>query len=303
MILATSSLGRILNPTSFAILTHSKMVSQPLDPDLANSSECLQDFQILSDLHLEVNREYHSFEIPVCSNYLILAGDIGRLVDYEDYLVFLEKQTRNFKTVFLVLGNHEFFGLSFDAALEKARKLEEEPSLNRRLVWLHQRRVQLPDSKTTILGCVLWSHIPEMAKDIVRSKTKDFKHIEDWTADQHNAVHSSDLTWLRRELDKIHHETQERPSEKRSIIVITHHAPSLQGTSNPKYENSPWSSAFATDLLSQGWNGINTWVFGHTHYSTEFHKNGIFSVSNQRGYTISQSDKPGGFDPKKVIRV
>ncbi|KAJ5995036.1 calcineurin-like phosphoesterase [Penicillium waksmanii] len=278
------------------------MVPQALD-SLSNSPECLQEFQILSDLHLEVNREYDSFEIPVCSKYLILAGDIGRLVDYDEYLAFLEKQTRKFQTVFLVLGNHEFYGLSFDSALEKARKLEQEPSLKGRLVWLHQHRVDIPDSKISILGCVLWSHIPENTKEIVSSRTKDFKHIQNWTANQHNVVHTSDLTWLRRELDNIHHENLKKPSETRSVLVITHHAPSLQGTSNPKYENSPWSSAFATDLLSQGLDGVNTWVFGHTHYSTEFNRNGILAVSNQRGYIISQNNEPVGFDPKKVIRV
>lgn len=38
-------------------------------------------FQILSDLHLEINQEYLSFEIPVCAEHLVLAGDVGRLVD------------------------------------------------------------------------------------------------------------------------------------------------------------------------------------------------------------------------------
>lgn len=281
------------------------MVPQAFDSSL-NPSQDLQTFQILSDLHLELDRQYASFEIPVCSKYLILAGDIGRLVDYENYLAFLEKQTRNFQTVFLVLGNHEFYGLSFDSTLEKARQLEQEPSLNGRLVWLHQRRFDIPDSNITILGCALWSKIPEESKDTVRSKTKDFKHIQNWTADQHNAAHRSDCTWLRREADAIHHENQKESLETRSILVVTHHAPTLQGTSNPKYENSPWSSAFATDLLSQrweSWDSVKTWVFGHTHYSTEFEKNGILVVSNQRGYMVSQSNELRGFDPKKVICV
>lgn len=39
-------------------------------------------FQVLSDLHLEVYQQYLSFEIPVCAKYLILASDVGRLVDY-----------------------------------------------------------------------------------------------------------------------------------------------------------------------------------------------------------------------------
>lgn len=85
-------------------------------------------FQVLSDLHLEINRQYLSYEIPVCAEHLILAGDIGRLTDYEDYRNFLQKQTARFKLVFLIPGNHEFYNGTFAAGLEKARQLEREPS-------------------------------------------------------------------------------------------------------------------------------------------------------------------------------
>jgi metallophosphoesterase superfamily enzyme len=121
-------------------------------------------FQILSDLHLEVNRQYSSFDIPVRPSRLILAGDIGRLVDYDEYREFLRRQTERFEMVFLVLGNHEFYSTSFAAGLEKARQLEKEPSLNGRLIILHQKRYDLPNSHLTILGCTLWSNIPSEKK-------------------------------------------------------------------------------------------------------------------------------------------
>lgn len=117
-------------------------------------------FQVLSDLHLEINQQYSSFEIPVCANSLILAGDVGRLADYDGYLQFLQKQTEWFEAVFLVLGNHEFYKESFTAGLEKAKQLEQEPSLNGRLILLHQRRYDIPDSHVMILGCTLWSKSP-----------------------------------------------------------------------------------------------------------------------------------------------
>lgn len=71
-------------------------------------------FHILSDLHLEVDQQYTSFELPVCANHLILAGDIGRLTDYNGYLHFLQRQVELFGTVFLVLGNREFYKDSFE---------------------------------------------------------------------------------------------------------------------------------------------------------------------------------------------
>lgn len=262
-------------------------------------SQASVSIQLLSDLHLEVNQQYTSFDVPVVSKYLLLAGDIGRLADYDQYLRFLQRQTEKFELVFLVLGNHEFYGGSFESAFETARRLEQEPSLNGRLILLHQRRYDIPDSHVTILGCTLWSDIPENSRDIVHYK------IQDWTVDEHNAAHKSDLNWLRNEVQSIYNTHKKNPTEssKRSILVATHHAPAMHRTSSPQHAKNPWSAAFATDLLSQPWNGVNNWVFGHTHYSTEFKERGIRVVSNQRGYILPWSNEANGFDAGKVIWV
>lgn len=86
-------------------------------------------FQINSDLHLEVGQQYSSFQIPASAPYLVLAGDIGRLVDYDSYLVFLKTQTEQFELISWVLGNHEFYTSTFTTGLERARRLEEESCL------------------------------------------------------------------------------------------------------------------------------------------------------------------------------
>ncbi|KAJ5164775.1 calcineurin-like phosphoesterase [Penicillium coprophilum] len=259
--------------------------------------------QILSDLHLEINQQYTLFDVPVVSKYLLLAGDIGRLADYDQYLAFLQRQTKNFELVFLILGNHEFYGGSLESGLETARRLEQDPSLNERFVLLHQRRYDIPDTNVTILGCTLWSDIPENSRDIVHYKIQDFQKIEDWTIDEHNAAHKSDLNWLREEAQSIYYTHKKNPtkSSKRSILVATHHAPTMHRTSSPQHAHNPWSVAFATELLTQPWNGVDTWVFGHTHYSTEFKEKGIRVVSNQRGYVLPWSNEAKEFDAKKVI--
>jgi predicted phosphodiesterase len=263
-------------------------------------------FQVLSDLHLEINQQYPSYEIPLCAKHLILAGDIGRLVDYDNYRNFLQKQTDRFEHVFLVLGNHEFYNGTFAEGLEKARRLEREPALNGRLVVLHRKRYNIPGSRVTILGCTLWSKVPHESKDIVRSKIKDFQKIEGWTVEDHNAAHESDLAWL---LDEIHSaqqqdKTAEKQSQKQSLLVVTHHAPSIRKTSSPQHVHSPWNSAFGTDILSQITNGVKVWVFGRTHYTTDFKEGGIRVVSNQQGYVLPWSksvDTKNKFDVRKVI--
>ncbi|KAJ5398737.1 hypothetical protein N7465_009226 [Penicillium sp. CMV-2018d] len=80
-------------------------------------------------------------------------------------------------------------------------------------------------SGVTILGCTLWSPNPQESTDIVHSKISDFLKIKEWSVEQHNKAHDSDLTWLRGEIQTLR-ETQ----EKRSVLVVTHHVPSLQRT-------------------------------------------------------------------------
>ncbi|KAL3488495.1 Metallo-dependent phosphatase-like protein [Aspergillus germanicus] len=247
-------------------------------------------FQVLSDLHLEINQQYLSFEIPVCAKYLILAGDIGRLVDHDNYRSFLQRQTERFQLVFLILGNHEFYEDTLAAGLQKARRLEQEPCLKKRLILLH------------------WGQVPDEARDIIRSKIQDFKKIQDWTVDDHNESHRADISWLLRELESIQCKNKTE-SKKRSVLVVTHHAPSTQATSSPQHANSPWGSAFGTDILTQipKSSGVKAWIFGHTHYTTDFKDRGIRVIANQRVYAFPWTDPKGskdrGFDDRKVIHL
>lgn len=109
--------------------------------------------QLMSDLHLEVGQQYATFNFPVAAPFLILAGDIGRLADYDAYLDFLARQTARYGQVVLVLGNHEFYGLDSAKGLSEAKRLESEPRLGGKLSVLQQTRVDLPGSNITLLGC------------------------------------------------------------------------------------------------------------------------------------------------------
>jgi hypothetical protein len=182
----------------------------------------------------------------------------------------------------LMLGNHEFYGLDYQSGLGAARRLAEEPSLASGLVLLQRARWDDPDSDLTILGCTLWSAIPETSYGIVEDKVNDFKRIDQWTAQQHSAVHKEEVAWLREQVKQV----RSGPA-KRRLLIATHHAPCIEGTSRPEHVSNPWTPAFPTDLVDQeGWEGVKVWVFGQTHYSAQLSRNGIKLVSNQRGYVL-----------------
>jgi hypothetical protein len=186
-----------------------------------------------------VRRRYFTFEIPPSAPYWVLAGDIGFLTNYDAYLAFLAWQTQCFKKVFLVLGNHEFYGLSLTTGLEQARKLEVEPILKGRMVLLHQKRFDVPNSSISILGCTVWSKIQANAQQVVQMKVSDFRKITDWSAASHNAAHEVDLSWLKTqvaELRKRYYGCRKTKPPERTIVIITLHAPSAQKTADPKHD-------------------------------------------------------------------
>lgn len=68
----------------------------------------------------------------------------------------------------------------------------------------------------------------------------------------------------------------------------------------PQAHNIPGSVAFGTDLLSEKWKRVKVWVFGRTHYSTEFRENGMRVMSNQRGYVLPWSTETRESDVENV---
>lgn len=245
----------------------------------------------MSDLHLEVGLQYSTFEIPSCAPNLILAGDIGRLSNYDLFADFLEAQCTNFQQVFLVLGNHEFYGISRANGLKLAVQLENESRFNRRLRILNRTRIELAEN-VTLLGCTLQSFITPGCEQIVKSKIQDFRRIVDWTIADHNDEHKTDVKWLKASIEQIGANTH----GNHRIIVITHHAPVRRGSSSPEYERNPWTDAFATELLDDSENqeanplqAVTCWIFGHTHFSTEFCRGRVRIISNQRGYDLGRN--------------
>ncbi|KAF2489201.1 Ser/Thr protein phosphatase [Lophium mytilinum] len=258
-------------------------------------------FQILSDLHLEHSDQYATFDLPISAPNLILAGDIGRLADYDAYLGFLVRRTTLFERVFLVLGATEFHGLSFNAGIAAAKRLEAEPALKGKLILLHQQKYDLPGTNLSVLGCTLWSRIPESAAAAVVARVPDFRNIEHWSVEAQNAAHADDVSWLKSQVSANRRFAGEialdgRP--ERSLLVVTHHAPAMRECNAPWAVDSPWCSAGATDLLAGwDWTGVRTWVFGCTHWTTDFVVFGVRAVSNQRG--VQEGGELAGEEKKK----
>ncbi|KAF4453326.1 hypothetical protein F53441_3989 [Fusarium austroafricanum] len=275
-------------------------------PAVPPREPCGRTVQIMSDLHLELNRQYATFDFPVKAPLLVLGGDIGRLVDYDMFLPFLARQTARFEKVFLVLGNHEFYEMSYEDGVQKARELEKEESLQGKLVILDRNCWDDPDSKLTIVGATLWSKISPSAAQVVSLRVSDFKLISGWSVAKHNECHTRDLAYLTETITELNN----LPTEsQRNVLVVTHHAPCVNGASRPEHAKAPYKTAFSTDVIQarEFVRGVAVWMFGHTHFTTGFIKGGVKVVANQRGYVLGYKgptlEDTKGFDDGRVVEL
>jgi len=127
----------------------------------------------------------------------------------------------------------------------------------------------------------------------------DFKLVQNWTVEDYNSAHSEDVQWLTRQCARI----REREPGRR-VVVLTHHAPTIRGTSDSKYQGTLINAAFATELTTHAiWGSpVSLWAFGHTHFNCDFVRGGVRVVSNPRGYEGTEASRIG-FSSNFVVHV
>jgi predicted MPP superfamily phosphohydrolase len=206
--------------------------------------------------------------------YLALLGDIGAPFQ-PHYKQFLATQSEQFVKVFVLLGNHEYYGNhSADEVVAKVRSICD---CFNNVILMDRDVVRLTD-RSVLAGCTLWSDICPGVVPLLN----DFKKIR-VLADHrkrrldvgtYDAWHRRDVQWLETAL-------MEHSSDQ--VVILTHHAPShaMQGD----YSGSLLCSAFATPLehMMEADN-IVAWASGHVHSNVDICINGVRNVSNCRGY-------------------
>ena len=251
-------------------------------------------FQLISDLHLEINEDYNYY-VPALADNLILAGDIGRSND-ERLKTFLYKTAKQFKAVFFVAGNHEYYHSSIELGKDKLNNIcESAPSKN--IFFLDQKSILYKNLR--LIGTTLWSEIPTSSFDIISKRLNDYHMItyknKLITPKQTTAFYNKNKAWLCNQLHnaKLNNEP---------VFVITHHSPLVKQTFNPVYYGSNLQPAFCSDLeyIIKENEHIKTWAFAHTHWSTSFKVNRTQLISNARGYSKLEEKM---FDPKKVFTI
>jgi predicted phosphodiesterase len=253
--------------------------------------------QVVSDLHTEVdNTGFPRCLEPVARN-IALCGDIGR-PDRPEYHELLDHCAERFQNVFVLMGNHEYYHQTREGA-ERAVSASCARFPNVHFLNRTGRRVEIGGGVCLrVLGCTLWSHVPDVAATAVSHYLNDYRLIYRdsdskvcITVDDTNEMHARDRTWLEHRL----------ADESLPTVVLTHHAPLAKGTSHPRHEeyDNHTNRAFATDLSTLMRPQVRLWAFGHTHYPCDFQYQGVRVVSNPHGYERESHI----FEPRKVYHV
>lgn len=247
--------------------------------------------QICSDLHLEFpdNRNWLK-ENPLIpkGEVLIIAGDTYYLERNFKKLDFINLVSDEFEQVFLIPGNHEYYGGYDVSTALTATKME----IKSNVTILNNSAIEIRD--TRFIFSTFWSMIQHNIYPVIAGMA-DFKLIkfkkEKFTVDHFNELHKKAFEFVKTEVQK---------AGKK--VVITHHLPSNL-CNVEEFKNSTLNEAFCvekTNFILD--NQIDFWVYGHSHRNKkDFQIGHTTMLTNQLGYT--GWNEHHAFDREKVFEV
>ena len=231
---------------------------------------------ILSDIHTEFWQREADYYSPGKGEVLVLAGDIGNVNDltpYSYFYRFLKEAGENYDRVFMVMGNHEFYGYDFEKAEETLRRCLPEN------ITLLQNQTECYDG-VHFIGATLWT-------DFKNGNSLEMTTAGSVMNDYHVITHGdreltpSDI--LHEHDETINYLNEVIPSLRGKKVIITHHCPSFKSLSGDYLHRV--TGAYATNLENfVEFHMPNLMIHGHCHEPADYKIGYTRVVSNPRGY-------------------
>ncbi len=235
-------------------------------------------FQYISDLHLEFGTRIQL--IPVAEN-LIVAGDICHVTS-DKYYLFIEEMSKKFKKVFIITGNHEYYGTSIQGGEIILKNNIKEYS---NVYYLQNSSYHFEDCNISIFGSTYWSEINKENEKTIKRCINDFKYIQKFNIKDFNRLHKEAKRILEEEINT-------KPD--RQWILILHHVPQIYLTDKQYLkteEDRKINEAFSSNNeFIEKTENIKYVVYGHTH-----------SKSHHGKYLCNPYGYPGENDSCDII--
>ncbi len=225
------------------------------------------------------------------AEYLALCGDIGK-PSTDLYREFIAKMSSEYKQVFLISGNHEYYSAHSDMN-EINETIRAVCDRFPNVTFLHNSSHVI--DRTRFVGCTLWtnavaasSYLEYGMNDYHQIRKKVYMGANDQggshptyrrvkiSANDTTALHNESVEFIKGELAAATQLGQE-------VVMLTHHLPTFQNI-HKKYEGNRINYGYATDLEYLINAPIRAWIHGHTHQCMESVINGVPVVSNPLGY-------------------
>lgn len=217
-----------------------------------------------------------SYRLEARARYLILAGDIGN-PQFANYRWFLADCAAKFEKVFVITGNHEYYGSTFSQTDVRCREICA--SLEN-VVFLQNECYHFDDSDISLFGATFWTLIEPWHKHAVEFTISDYSKIQDISTSHVSALWRESCTALGDALER---------NPDRQWVVVSHHLPQ-RSLLDKKFKHHPASCAFASDVPQAKDKRIRAWVYGHTHIP---HESGKFHCA-PTGYPFENPRLQGG---------
>jgi len=238
--------------------------------------------QYCSDLHLEFgqNSRYISKNpLKVNGDILLLAGDIIPLHDEFLNDSFFSFIADNYKQVFWVPGNHEFYYKDI-AEFNKSYNIRIRDNIN--IV----NNIVLKYENIRFVFSTLWTNISSINERNIEQSVSDFSSIsyknKKLKTKEYNWLHIEGFEFIQQSLKDLHENT----------VVLTHHLPS-NFCNSTNHKNSPLNEAFCVDLTDfiESCNA-NFWIYGHSHFNQKpLYVGNTILLTNQLGYVQHNEHK------------
>ena len=225
------------------------------------------------------------------------SGDIG-IPRMPNYIKLINFFAENWDYVIIVAGNHEHYStykhkLNID---ENIIYMKQITSKFDNVHVLQNDKIDILGVR--ILGCTLWSHIPESKGSMIEFFMNDYRRIgvdnpvRLLTYQDTNKMHDTSVSFLEKEIEQAVHD--EVP-----ILIVTHHAPHSCGR-NSQIKHAGPSEGYVSDLSHLIKKPVVAWVHGHTHHSHQTKIGDTFVIANCKGYN---SEIHTGFDQNRVFSL
>jgi len=239
--------------------------------------------QYCSDLHLEFDKNSKYLiknPLSVCGDILILAGDIVPLHDEFLNNQFFNFISGNYKQVFWVPGNHEYYYRNiFDFGESFSFRLRDNITVLNNIV------LQIEDIH--FIFSTLWTKISNKNEKHIELNVSDFECITNndkkFKVSDYNKLHEESLKFIKQSVG----------SDKNKVVVVTHHLPSYF-CNKAAHKRSILNEAFSVDLTDfiEKSNAC-FWIYGHSHYNQKpLYIGKTILLTNQLGYVL-QNEQDG----------